>query len=100
MGMIVNELADELRMIAYSDMAKPANRVAALASLARNGIDPKRVQSTLYSIATDVSTPDSVKVRAIDLLDKYDFSAAPQELAPEEAAKLEQSLLEQYVGQT
>lgn len=100
MGMIADELADELRMIAYSDMAKPVNRVSALASLARNGIDPKRVQSTLYSIATDVSTPDSVKVRAIDLLDKYDFSAAPQELAPEEAAKLEQSLLEQYVGQT
>lgn len=98
--MIADELADELRIIAYSDMAKPGNRVAALTSMARNGIDPKKVQSTLHSIATDVSTPDSVKVRAIDLLDKYDFSAAPQELAPEEAAKLEQSLLEQYVGQT
>lgn len=98
--MIAPELADELRMIAFSDMAKPVNRVAALASLARNGLDTNKVRDTLYALATDISTPDSVKVRAIDLLDKLDITAAPKELAADEAANLEQSLLEQYVGKS
>lgn len=96
--MIADELADELRMIAFSGIAKPVNRVAALASLARNGLDTVKVRDTLYALATDINTPDSVKVRAIDLLDKLDITAAPKELAADEAANLEQSLLEQYVG--
>lgn len=98
--MIAPELADELRMIAFSDMAKPVNRVAALTSLARNGLDTNKVRDTLYALATDIHTPDSVKVRAIDLLDKLDITAAPKELAADEAANLEQSLLEQYVGKS
>lgn len=98
--MIANELADELRLIAFCDKAKPANRVGALASLSRNGLDTVRVRDTLYSIATDITTPDSVKIRAIDLLDKLDISSAPKELSANEAADLEQNLMEQYVGTT
>lgn len=98
--MIAPELADELRLIAYCDVAKPVNRVAALASLARNGLDLKRVRETLYSIATDIHTPDNVKVRAIDLIDKLDISTAPKELNADDAKALEQSLLDQYVGTT
>lgn len=98
--MIAPELADELRMIAYADMAKPANRVAALASLVRNGLDTARVRDTLYSLATDIAIPDSVKIRAIDLLDKLDITSAPKNLAADEAASLEQDLLKQYVGTT
>jgi hypothetical protein len=98
--MISPELENELKLIAYCDAAKPVNRVAALSSLARNGIDLKRVRETLYSIATDISTPDSVKIRAIDLIDKLDISTAPKELKAEDAKALEQSLLEKYVGTT
>lgn len=98
--MISPELENELKLIAYCDVAKPANRVAALSSLARNGIDLKRVRETLYSIATDISTPDSVKIRAIDLIDKLDISTAPKELEAEDAKALEQSLLDKYVGTT
>lgn len=96
--MIANDLADELRLIAYCDAGKCQARVAACASLARNGLDTKRVRETLYSIATDKHTPDTLKVRAIDLIDKLDISTAPQELTAEEAAATEQSLLAQYVG--
>lgn len=96
--MIADELVDELRMIAYCDQAKCQARVAALGSLARNGKDTKKVRATLYSIATDKYTPDTLKVRAIDLIDKLDISTAPQELTAEEAAATEQSLLAQYVG--
>lgn len=98
--MIAPELADELRLIAYAPMAKPINRVNALNLLAKNSLDTIKVRDTLYSLATDTSTPDSVKVRAIDLLDKLDISTAPKDLAADEAADLEQSLLEQYVGTT
>lgn len=98
--MIAPELADELRLIAYAPQAKPINRVNALNLLAKNSLDTVKVRDTLYSLATDNSTPDSVKVRAIDLLDKLDISTAPKDLAADEAANLEQSLLEQYVGTT
>lgn len=96
--MIAQELVDELRLIAFSDMAKAANRVAACNSLARNGLDTNRVRETLFTIATDITTPDSVKVRAIDLLDKLEIQEPPKELSVEDQASLEQSLLEQYVG--
>lgn len=98
--MLSNELLNELRMIAYAEQAKPAARVAACASLARNGQDTVKVRSALYSLATDINTPDSIKVRAIDLLDKLEASTAPTELSAEEAAAREKSLLEQYVGTT
>lgn len=98
--MLAPELIDELRLIAFCDMAKPVNRVAALNSLARNGVDTTKVRDTLYSLATDITTPDSVKVRAIDLLDKLDITSAPTELSPDEATSIEQSLLEKYVGTT
>lgn len=98
--MLNEELLNELRLIAFSDIPKPRDRVAACASLARNGSDTARVRSTLYSISTDIHTPDSVKVRAIDLLDKLEASTAPKELTAMEAAAQEQSLLEQYVGTT
>lgn len=98
--MLNAELLDELRLIAYCDQAKAASRVAALASLARNGVDTDKVRSTLYSLATDIYTPDSIKVRAIDLLDKLNISTAPEELSPEDAATMEQNLLSQYVGTT
>lgn len=98
--MISQELVDELKAIAFMEMAKPVNRVAACSSLARNGLEIERVRTTLYSIATDINTPDSVKVRAIDLLDKLDISTAPDELPAEKAEALEKSLMEQYVGTT
>lgn len=98
--MISQELIDELKAIAFMSIAKPVNRVAACSSLARNGLEIDRVRTTLYSIATDIATPDSVKVRAIDLLDKLDISTAPDELSSERAEELEKTLIEQYVGTT
>lgn len=96
--MISQELVDELKAIAFMELAKPINRVAACNSLVRNGLEIDRVRTTLFSIATDIATPDSVKVRAIDLLDKLDISTAPNELPPDKVEGLEQALMEQYVG--
>ncbi len=98
--MLAKELQEELRLIAYSDMSKPLARIGALSTLIRNGLDSARVRDTLYSIATDIDTPDSVKVRAIDLLDKLDISTAPKELEPDKVHELEKTLMEQYAGTT
>lgn len=95
--MITEELVNELKLIAYAEAAKPVNRVAALSSLARNGIDRDKVRNTLYSIATDIDTPDAVKVRAIDLLDKLEVYTAPKEIKQEQLESLEKTLMEQYV---
>lgn len=98
--MLAAELQDELRQIAYCDRAKPLARIGALNTMIRNGLDSSRVRDTLYSIATDIDTPDSVKVRAIDLLDKLDISTAPQELEPDKVPELEKNLMEKYAGTT
>lgn len=96
--MLAPELIDELQSIAYCDVAKPKNRVSALNSLSKAGVDTTRVRATLYEIATDIHTPDDVKVRAIDLLNKLETTMAPRELSSEEIASAELSLMEQYVG--
>ena len=96
--MIAPELIEELRLIAFIPTSKPVNRVSALASLARNGIDLDKVREALFSIATAINTPDSVKVRAIDLLDKLDITAKPKDLSPAEETSMTESLLKQYVG--
>ena len=98
--MLAPELVDELRTIAYCEVAKPKNRVSALNSLMKNNEDTVKVRATLYGIATDIHTPDDVKVRAIDLLSKLDTAQAPKELSAEEIATAEQSLMEMYVGTT
>lgn len=98
--MLAPELVDELRTIAYCEVAKPKNRVSALNSLMKNNEDTVKVRATLYGIATDIHTPDDVKVRAIDLLSKLDTAQAPKELSAEEIAIAEQSLMEMYVGTT
>lgn len=98
--MLAPELVDELRTIAYCEAAKPKNRVSALNSLIKANEDTVRVRATLYEIATDIHTPDDVKVRAIDLLSKLDTAQAPKELSAEEIATAEQSLMEMYVGTT
>lgn len=98
--MLAPELVDELRTIAYCEVAKPKNRVSALNSLMKNNEDTVKVRATLYEIATDIHTPDDVKVRAIDLLSKLDTAQAPKELSAEEIATAEQSLMEMYVGTT
>lgn len=98
--MLAPELVDELRTIAYCGAAKPKNRVSALNSLIKANEDTVRVRATLYEIATDIHTPDDVKVRAIDLLSKLDTAQAPKELSADEIATAEQSLMEMYVGTT
>lgn len=98
--MLAPELVDELRTIAYCEAAKPKNRVSALNSLIKANEDTVRVRATLYEIATDIHTPDDVKVRAIDLLSKLDTAQAPKELSADEIATAEQSLMEMYVGTT
>lgn len=96
--MIAPELIEELRLIAFMPRSKPLARVSALSSLAKNGIDLDQVRTTLFSIATAVNTPDSVKVRAIDLLDKLDITAKPKDLSQTEETSMTESLLKQYVG--
>lgn len=98
--MIADELLKELRDIAFCEDAKPANRVGACASLARNGVDLHRVQETLFEIATSLGIPDAVKIRAIDLMDKLDIQSAPRELTEQETRTAEKELLEAYVRTT
>ena len=96
--MLAPELIDELRTIAYCDVAKPKNRVSALAELAKEGTDSSKVRAVLYELATDIQTPDDVKVRAISLLGKLQAKDPPKELSKAEEQALSQSLMEQYVG--
>ena len=98
--MLAPELITELRTIAYCTAGKPENRVAACSSLYKQGCDVDKVRATLYGLATDINTPDKVKVRAIDLLDKIDMSQKPKEMTHAEAQAYEQSLLDEYVGNT
>lgn len=95
--MISNELADELREIAFCEDAYPKDRVAALNSLAKQGLDVDRVRDDLYSIATSYNTPDAIKIRAIDILDKLDVRTAPKDLSKSEAERLRQDLVSEYV---
>lgn len=96
--MLAPELIEELRFIAYCDVGKPKNRVSALAELAKESVDSSRVRKTLFELATDIHTPDDVKVRAISLLGKLQAKDPPKELSAAEEQALSQSLLEQYVG--
>lgn len=96
--MLAPELLDELRAIAYCEVAKPKNRVSALNSLSKAGVDTPKVRKVLYELATDMSTPDDVKVRAIDLLAKLQTDETPKDLDTTEVEALQQSLMEQYVG--
>lgn len=96
--MIAPELIEELRLIAFIPKSKPVARISALTSLARNGIDLDKVRKALFSIATAINTPDSVKVRAIDLLDKLDITAKPKNLSKAEEISMTESLLKQYAG--
>lgn len=96
--MLAPELLDELRAIAYCEVAKPKNRVSALNSLSKAGVDTPKVRKVLYELATDMSTPDDVKVRAIDLLAKLQTDETPKDLDATEVEVLQQSLMEQYVG--
>lgn len=96
--MLAPELLDELRAIAYCEVAKPKNRVSALNSLSKAGVDTPKVRKVLYKLATDMTTPDDVKVRAIDLLAKLQTDETPKDLDANEVKALQQSLMEQYVG--
>lgn len=96
--MLAPELIKELRTIAYCSVAKPETRCMACTSLYKQGVDIDKVRATLYGLATDSATPDKLKVRAIDLLDKIDMSQKPKEMTAGEAQAYEQLLLEQYVG--
>ena len=96
--MLAPELIEELRFIAYCDAGKPKNRVSALAELAKESVDSSRVRKTLFELATDIHTPDDVKVRAISLLGKLQAKDPPKELNADEEQALQQSLMEQYVG--
>lgn len=98
--MLSDELIDQLREIAYCEVAKPDARVSALASLARNSIDIEEVRATLHSIGTSCATPDRIKVRAIDLLDKFDIPEKHIELKPNEVQAATESLMRKYVGNT
>lgn len=98
--MLDENLTDQLRAIAYCEMAKPAARVSALASLARNAIDIDAVRNTLYKLSTEPNTPDLIKVRAIDLLDKFDIPEKRKELAPNEIQSAAETLMRQYVTNT
>lgn len=97
--MLAPELIKELKLIAFAgnNKAKPSNRVAALSSLARCHVDLDRVKNELYSISTDASTPDSVRIRAIDLLDKLDIQTKPVELDEADKESLARDLMKQYV---
>ena len=96
--MLAPELLEELRTIAYCEVAKPKNRVSALAELAKESVDSSKVRKTLYELATDINTPDDQKVRAISLLGKLQSKDPPRELSADEVQALQQSLTEQYVG--
>lgn len=97
--MLKPELIDELKIIAYSDMAASNVRVQACATLYKIGSDPSKLMDVLESIASAAETSDRIKVSAIELLHKIDDAVGntPVQQAIDEQ-NVKEALLEQYCG--
>lgn len=96
--MLSQQLLDELRLIAFCDKATAANRVSACRSLSNNSSDINRVIITLNDIALAVKTPDSVRIKAIDLLDKISNTGTDVDQQAVDVDSVKTSLLSQYTG--
>lgn len=97
--MLRAELIDELRIIAFCEKAAAGNRVAACETLYKQGHDASRVIQTLEEIATVSMTPDSVKVRALQVLHKIDMEMGKTPTMDSvDEQNLTDALMEQYVN--
>lgn len=99
--MLQDKFLDELRLIAYSDLAKASDRVSACNELYRNATDHSRIIDTLEEIAVQTGTPDSSRIKAISLLYRIRAdigSTEQQKVADVETVK--ETLMELYCGTT
>jgi len=96
--MLKPELINELQIIAFSTAATASNRVAACRSLYANGQCQDRVRTTLDMIAQSVKTPDSVRIKAIDLIDKITTDTGNADQQAVDAESVRDTLMEQYTG--
>lgn len=96
--MIGEEQIKVLEDIAFSNVAKPANRVMALSTLAGADYDIEKITTTLAEISLDPNTGDATKVRAITLLDKLNNTSVEDEISAVDAERIKATLKEQYTG--
>ena len=86
-------------MIAFCDVATAPNRVSACLSLYKNKLDIDRIIDTLSELAVGSATPDSARIKAIDLLDRItDETGTADEERAVDVDNITKSLLEQYTG--
>lgn len=96
--MIGEEHMKVLEEIAFSELAKPVNRVEALSTLSSTNYDIDKITTTLAEIGLDAKVSDAVKVKAIKLLDKLNNTSVERELSAVDAERIKQTLKEQYTG--
>lgn len=96
--MISEEHIKVLEDIAFSESAKPVNRVDALSTLASTDYDIDKITTTLAEIGLDAKVSDAVKVKAIKLLDKLNNTSVEAEISAVDAERIKATLKEQYTG--
>lgn len=97
--MLQDNLLDELKMIAFCDAATASNRVSACLSLYKNGFETVRIVDVLDEIATASATPDSARIKAIDLVSKILNETGPAVSEHSvDVASITEILMEQYTG--
>lgn len=76
------------------DDSKPKDRVSASKLLLAIGVETEAVLSLLHGFVEDINFPNSYKVKAIELIDKYDIKK--EEVVVDNTEELERKLLENY----
>lgn len=100
--MSTTDYIDELRIIAYNESAKPIDRVSACSSLyglldsVSTEID--KIVTVLDSIVTTSTTPDAIKIKAINLLTKISNAKPTEQKEFEDIESVKAQLMEHYIG--
>lgn len=85
---------ESLRDIAFNAEVKPKDRVSASKLLLGLGLYTEEVLGLLHSFVEDLDFPDGMKVKSIELLDKYETKV--EETKVEDTSNLEKELMESY----
>lgn len=92
--MLDKNTKDSLSAIAFNDKSKPKDRVSACKLLLSLGIQTEAVCVLLHGFVDDADFPDGMKVKSIELLDKYEIKI--EEKTVEDTSEAERKLMESY----
>lgn len=98
--MLTSSDEDILREIAFTEGKKEGDRVAACKTLFGQGKYLEEIRATLESISTNEITADSIRIKAIDLLEKVreDLLQVQASVSASDEALIRKTLMSQYVG--